>query len=138
MLLDDAVLADALFPDFLEDPEEYKRCETYWLSLWGEILSQNLSEDKWQAPYYGTAFVDGTEMKDGNPIFSAICLEKNIALRIIQGDPGCELFAYFVHWDDLAGINQEITELVISLILTPDTVSQARDLIAIWLKKNNA
>jgi len=124
-----------LFPNFLADPAQYHDAEAKWREGWESLtLAQGVREE-WQVPWINNVFVDGTPNLDGNPIFSAVCQERNLAIRVIQEDPtnyGQERSFWL---DTFPGTgNEPIRELVISCVLTDENFYETIDLMTQWVK----
>lgn len=128
-----------LFPDFLNDPEQYRQAEELWLKTRNALVEEVGQARLWQPPFLATSFADGTPCRDGNPIFSAIDPARRIGVRIIRFEPtGDE--EELVSWLDTfaEGEPEELRELVISCCLTDSTLSKARDLIRRWITGGSA
>src|SRR6266498_5622476 len=72
-----------LFPRFLIDAEEYSRARQFWKDMCEEVLQHSLSKDIWHE-WFNTKAADGTELKDGNPIFSLVCERQAKGVSIHQ------------------------------------------------------
>jgi hypothetical protein len=132
-------MARYLFPDFLNDPEQYRQAEELWLKTWNALVEEVGQAPLWQSPFLATSFADGTPCRDGNPIFSAVDPARRIGVRIIQFEPtGDE--EELVSWLDTfaEGEPEEVRELVISCSLTDSTLLKARDLIRRWITRGGA
>jgi len=82
--------------------------------------------------YLNTTMVNGVDLQDGNPIYQAYFPELKKAVRIIQEEP--LLPADFGSWVNLTDVNEEeVEELVISLVLTEENVERAIAEIYGWL-----
>ena len=76
--------------------------------------------------------VNGVALQDGNPIFQAYFPELKKAVRIIQEEP--LLPADFGSWVNVTEVEEEeVEELVISLVLTEENVERAGEEIKRWL-----
>jgi hypothetical protein len=76
--------------------------------------------------------VNGVALQDGNPIYQAFFPELKKAVRIIQEEP--LLPADFGSWVNLTEVNEEeVEELVISLVQTEENVERAIAEIYDWL-----
>jgi len=71
-------MAEHLFPHFLSDALEYREAEKLWRHRWLQVVQQAEQAGCWQAPWLNTTFADGTPFQDGNPMFSAICPERQL------------------------------------------------------------
>jgi hypothetical protein len=127
-------MASFLFPEFLNDPEQYQQAQDLWLRTWNELIAEVGQVPLWQSPFYATTFADGTPCRDGNPIFSAVNPSRRLGVRVIQFEPTHEV-EELVSWLDTfaAGEPEEVKELVISCSLSDVTLSKARDLIRQWM-----
>jgi hypothetical protein len=127
-----------LFPDFLNDPQQYHEAEGLWLKAWKELADEVGQAQLWESPFYTTTFVDGTPCRDGDPIFSAVNPTRRLGVRIIQFEPTGDA-EEIVSWLDTfaKGEPEEVRELVISCSLTDSTLSKARDLIRRWMTEGH-
>ena len=73
-----------LYPDFLSDAGQYHAAEASWRQLWAGVMLRTGQTDRWATPWLNTEYADGTQCLDGNPIFSALCAERKLAIRVIQ------------------------------------------------------
>jgi hypothetical protein len=123
-----------LFPEFLDNPSQYHQAETFWKTQWQDVVRGRDDEDDWEVPWLRNTFANGAPCLDGNPIFSAICRPKRIAVRVIQvrslNDED-----QFSFWTDTyaTGEPKEIRELVLSCVLTERTVYYCLDAISQWI-----
>lgn len=127
------------FPRFLDDPKEYQQAETLWRERWSDLLRRLGQEWLWQSPWLSTSFADGSPSQDGNPIFSAVSPRLRRGVRVIQIEPSDkprELYA----WTDTFGEGERepIKELVLTCVLTDQTLLDAVDLMKRWLTDEEA
>ncbi len=129
-------MASFLFPDFLNDPQQYQQAEALWLKTWKELVDEVGQAQVWQVPHYTTTFVDGTPCRDGDPILSAVNPTRRLGVRIIQFEPPGDA-EEIVSWLDTfaEGEPEEVRDLVISCSLTDATLPKACDLIRQWITK---
>jgi hypothetical protein len=80
-------MSTVLYSNFLNDPEEYARAESFWKHHWERLLSEVGQKGTWQSPWFNTTFANGTPFRDGNPIFTAVCTSRRLGVQIIQLDP---------------------------------------------------
>src|SRR5438046_1969229 len=80
-------MVDFLYPNFLEDSQEYERAEALWNERWTDLVRRVGQEKLWQNPWLNTKFANGTPFRDGNPIFSAVAPKRRLGVRIIQLEP---------------------------------------------------
>jgi hypothetical protein len=125
-----------LFPDFLNDSEQYQQAQDLWQRTWNELVAEVGQTSLWQTPFYATTFADGTPCRDGDPIFSAVDPTRKIGVRVIQFEPTGHV-GELASWRNTfaKGEPEEIEELVISCSLTDSTLSKACDLIRQWITK---
>jgi hypothetical protein len=125
-----------LFPQFLVDPEQYKLSEQYWCDLWNKADRFDRARYEWTYPWLGTGSPD---IKDGNPIFSAISAALRRGIRVIQEEP-CETGPGIQAWLDTFGGDitspDHIHELVISCTLSEVVAEVALSLITPWVQGN--
>ena len=135
-----------LYPDFLQQPEAYDKAERYWEALFTRLCADL---GLMYHPFYNKQLADGRPLRDGNPIFDAYIPERHRLVRILQHpleEAGDELLS---HWEDewpeapegaqyqpvdaeLRG--RPVPELVIDLVLTPETAARAEGLVREWLE----
>src|SRR5262249_34699842 len=125
-----------LFPNFLQDANEYQQAEALWRHHWDEVVRQAGEAEWWKTPWLDTALLSGTPCRDGNPIFTAASLSRPQAVRVIQLPPaGNPSELYF--WTDVfaKGEPEEKKELVISCALSRQTLLDAVDLMNQWVNQ---
>lgn len=119
-----------LYPDFLEDISSYQAAADFWQAKL-DPLFQELGLCK--QDYLNTTMVNGVALNDGNPIYQAYFPELKKAVRIIQEEP--LLPADFGSWVNVAEVEEEeMEELVISLVLTAENVERAEEEIREWVE----
>ncbi len=119
-----------LHPEFLQDGHRYEAAVQYWAQRFQEALQP---KGYTYRPYMENAFGDGTPIRDGNPIFNAYVPQAGRAVRIIQHPPGGpEAITSWANETELPD-GTPITELVISLVLTEQTATEAMERIKAWL-----
>lgn len=118
-----------LYPDFLEDITSYQAASDFWQAKLDPLFRElGLSKQN----YLNTTMVNGVALQDGNPIYQAYFPELKKAVRIIQEEP--LLPADFGSWVNQTEVNEEeVEELVISLVLTEENVERAIAEIYGWL-----
>lgn len=112
--------------DFLRNPARYHAAREYWEALWTEILQAHWLEGAWDSPWIDDQF------EDGNPIFSAVNVEKSAGLRIVQLEPsdsGQQLATYL---DTSEAQGKPITELVIACEPTDEMMPLIRRVLYEW------
>ena len=84
-------MAAVLYADFLNDPEEYTRAESFWKQRWEQLMEEVGQGGSWRTPWFNTTFVNGTPFRDGNPIFSAVCPDrprkKSVSTPVVATEP---------------------------------------------------
>lgn len=120
-----------LFPNFLKDNLEYKICKDYWNAKIEYLFNKNGISVF--TPYLNTTFANGQEQYNGNPIVNFYIKDRNKAIRIVQEEPETAHIEISAWTKDTEINNKELTELVISLELSPETELIALDLIEKWL-----
>jgi len=127
-------MVDYLFVHFLSEPQEYKQAEVFWREQWDELVRRVGQEWLWKTPWINTSSVKETPIQDGNPIFSAISPRRRLALRVIQLEPSDNPREFYVWTDTFAeGSPEAIEELVISCVLTHETLTEAVELMRQWI-----
>lgn len=124
-----------LYPKFLSDIAEYAQAEARWAREWASLLKAERQEWLWESPWLKNSFADGEACRDGNPIFSAYSPRLRLGARVIQIEPEGtqrELYA----WVDTFGKGEAeaITELVVTCVLTEQTLLDVLDLFKSWLR----
>jgi hypothetical protein len=127
-------MVNYLFAHFLSDPREYKQAETVWRACWDDLVRRVGQQELWKSPWANTYSVNGTPIQDGNPIFSAISPRRRLGVRVIQLEPADNPRELYVWTDTFAeGSPEEIKELVVSCVLTNQTLHDAVDLMKQWI-----
>jgi hypothetical protein len=57
-------MATVLYADFLKDPEEYLRAESFWNQRWEQLMEEVGQRESWRTPWFNTTFVNGTPFRD--------------------------------------------------------------------------
>lgn len=124
-------MAEILYQDFLMDEEAYDQAVAYWAAFFDSLLEEY---DYTREPYLNQTFVDGTVLRDGNPIFHAYLPEIDRAVRIIQEEPeepaDIASWTNETEWPD----GRPLEELVVALVLTEETKAEAEARIRKWLE----
>jgi hypothetical protein len=127
-------MVDYLFPHFLSEPREYREAEAIWRQRWEDLVRRVGQEWLWETPWLNTSFANGTPCQDGNPIFSAVSPSRRLGVHVIQLEPSDNPRELYVWTDTFAkGSPEAIKELVISCVLTPQTLLEAVDLMKRWI-----
>jgi len=123
-----------LYPDFLEGISSYQAAYNFWQAKL-DPLFQELGLKK--QDYLNTTMVNGVALLDGNPIYQAYFPELKKAVRIIQEEP--ILPADYGSWVNLPEVEDEdVEELVISLVLTEENVERTVAEIHSWLEQSKS
>ncbi|HWE38783.1 MAG TPA: hypothetical protein VG406_19700 [Isosphaeraceae bacterium] len=121
-----------LYKDFLDNVDEYRASEGYWIRRWQEAIDIH-SRPGWSYPWISTGSPD---LLDGNPIFSAFSPSKRRGVRIIQHAPTSQNVEIQA-WPDFVGGDfydpDVIQELVISCALSEPAADLAIALIRPWV-----
>lgn len=113
----------------MEDVSSYQASSDFWQAKL-DPLFRELGLNK--QDYLNTTMVNGVALQDGNPIYQAYFPELKKAVRIIQEEP--LLPADFGSWVNVTEVDEEeVEELVISLVLTEENVERAGEEIMRWL-----
>ncbi len=121
-----------LCKSFLTDAAEYESAQARWRQLWERLVVTEKREAEWQVPWFVPEFVNGTPMRDGNPIFSAVSPTLRRGVRIIQHEPTTDQLE-LDYWLDTFGSDETISELVISCALSDQAEQRASNLIRAWI-----
>jgi hypothetical protein len=133
-----APMVKYLFPNFLNDPHEYEQVEAVWHERWDDLVRRVGQEWLWKSPWLNTHFADGTPCRDGNPIFSAVSPLRRLGVRVIQVEPSDNPRELHVWADTFAkGEPEAIKELVITCVLTDQTLLDAVDLMKRWITEED-
>jgi hypothetical protein len=131
------------YPEIPCREDEYERVRRFWHDLVANIARQTDQENEW-LPWGATTFADGTPLpRDGNPILALRSERLARALRIIQWSPETKSKEKIGAWIDTLesamppGLNS-MDELVISLVLSPETEAIAQKLIEHWMNPANS
>ena len=112
-----------LFHGFLADVSAYAAAEGSWHAI--------LSAPGWRQGWLNTSFANGTPMRDGNPIASAIHVGKGRGVRVVQEcDEQVAVSGWVAHVEGLQG---PIEELVVHIVATDGTMKKARACIEHWM-----
>ncbi len=120
-----------LFPNFLTNELEYKICKNYWEVKIEYLLHKHKIKN--YKEYLQSTYANGKEQLNGNPIINLYVISKNKALRIIQEEPETDKVEVSAWTNKFQNDDLNMTELVISLELTPEAEQIAFDLIKKWL-----
>ena len=84
-----------MFGDYLSDEQSYLQLERYLYDRFFLECNENgIGVKEFKAPFYNTAFSDGTPFREGNPIFSARNEITGKILRIVLDEDAGPLVSY--------------------------------------------
>lgn len=68
------------------DAQRYDWWEGHWQEVWRSCLASHSAAvvGEWKSPWLDTHAVNGTRLRDGDPIFSAVCHERRMAAKLVQ------------------------------------------------------
>ncbi len=138
-----------LFIKTTEDKRIYNLNQGYWKRKLQSRLKEKFSEEN---VLFKNIDAEGKKIYDANPIFTFIDYQKTKAIRIIQDDikqieqGNIEMEKYLISaWidkisiyesDNIDSSEKDVSELVIALFLTRNTVEKTMKLILKWLKND--
>jgi hypothetical protein len=127
-------MAEILYPGFLTDPKEYDKVASLWRGRWQQLITWAGQQQAWKDPWINNTFANGTPCLDANPIFSAVCPTRRLGVRVIQQEPADDP-RELSFWTDTFGADDPlaIKELVISCVLTAETLNNVSDLLYQWI-----
>lgn len=114
-----------LFQSFLERPQIYGRCKSYWRKALTPVLTQKAGGELLE-DIYQTYFSNGKPMRDGNPMISFWDRANKKSLRILQEklEEGEQPNVDF--WTETVEIKgQKTEELIVALVLTTENKEKA-------------
>lgn len=127
------------FPKFLKDASVYDDTWKFWAETWKQLMRRTDQNMLWETPWFGAGIPGGNPDRDGNPIFSAVCQSTGIGIRVIQFEreatDDIELDWWIGYSCENAGDPGAIRELVISCILTDNTLRTIRSWMSSWIKR---
>ena len=128
-----------LFAHFLIDPAEYHDSLNHWAILWDRVDPLERALYRWRTPWL---HVDNADLRDGNPIFTALSESERKGIRIIQNSPSVPRTRDFAVWIDTFGGSvgdaDSVTELVISCVLTALTSAESFKLMRDWVSAGSS
>jgi len=129
-------MVQKLYQDFLESPDRYRACETYWEQLVDDVSKSLNQQGEWKR-WIPRHFADGSPFEmDGNPIFDGRSQKLSRAFRIMQHPPvgdEIEIAAWLkAYEEEFADLPRE--ELVLNLSLSEESAQLARELLGKWMK----
>ena len=114
------------YTDFLENRQEYHESEKFWMRLFEEIFMECPEWKQWKKRLNFT-LNDGTVIRDGNPIFSAISPSRNKYFRIVQLDPR-RAERDFLSWIKFNN-DGHMVELTIQCAISDATVKAVKEVL---------
>jgi hypothetical protein len=133
-----STVANHLFVDFLEDEAAYAGAERFWADLWQKVLRDTGEEGRWISPWLNTTCVDGTRIRDGDPIFSAIRADGARALRVVQFPPRTPEGEIWTTRRAFDPDGENIQLLEVFCCLSEEVVPQACAALSAWVKEGEA
>lgn len=118
---------------FLADAAEYVAAQARWRRLWERVVAAEQRAAEWQVPWFAPDFANGTPMRDGNPIFTAVSPTLRRGVRVIQHEPTADELE-LEYWTDTFEGAEPIAELVISCALSDQAEQQAAELMRCWIR----
>lgn len=120
---------EPMFPDFLEDKEQYEEAQDFW--------EEEIEEwaDAYDFPVETNYHADEEDYEEGDPIFDAYFPSHGKSIRINQYDPEDEdapEFDVSFEETELEGADEPIDEMNIDLILSEETARRTRQLLRHW------
>jgi hypothetical protein len=125
---------------WLESGQEYDLAESFWREPWRGLVAAKGTAELWRVPWFKGEYLDGTPIRDANPIFSAVSPVLGKGVRIIQFEPTtnrCEI-GYWMDAREGETEDETIRELVISCALSEQAVQRAANLLREWIGSGNA
>jgi hypothetical protein len=123
-------VAEELFPQFLNDAEQYRKAQGYWRGLWQQALDRTGQAATWKTPWLAE------DAGDASPIFTAVCPARRLGVRVIQYSPESPDEVDLDYWVDSFGDEKgpdSIRELVISCVLSVRTAPLVDRLLHDWI-----
>jgi len=117
---------------FLVDAAEYEAAQARWHQLWDRLTTAAHVQAEWHVPWFTPEFVNGTPMRDGNPIFSAVSPNQRRGVRIIQHEPTAGQLE-LDYWLDTFASEEPVSELVISCALSAEAEQKVSELLHAWI-----
>ncbi len=134
-------MSDFLYPNFLEQEDQYAAAEQFWHGLFTELTAEARQTGEW-VPWRPRSYVNGLPFeRDGNPIFDALNKRTSKAIQVIQWPPkrdALEISAWVSHLyvEDDDDLNNLISELTLNLTLSTESVELSKQLLRKWLDEN--
>lgn len=129
-------MAEHLFPDFLDNREQYAKATDWWVQLWEGIDPPLRAQNGWIQPWMLGDWQRHAVFRDGNPIFSAYSSQKQRGIRVIQHAPTTDAVEFDAYFDTFGGAPSDpdaIFELVISCALSEEVRDMARARMRVWI-----
>lgn len=127
-----------LFPNFLNDAQQYSEAHTFWTALCERVLAKHQQSDMWKPWFEEVKLDNGSILRDGNPIHSLVNLKELKGIRIIQQDPKIHTKWETTAWVDVFGDEHyepgPINELVFTCNLTQKSAATFEKLFEIWIQ----
>jgi len=127
-----------LFPNFLNDTQEYKESQAFWEVICKRVLARHRQSDAWRLGFHEVKLDDGSFLRDGNPIYALVNPQELKGVRIIQDDPKVHTKWEMAAWVGVSGDEHSepgpIDELVFSCNLTQKSADTFEKLFEAWIQ----
>ena len=95
-------MEEYLFANYLTDPAVYDAAVAFWRDSFKPILEK--APRVWKDSWLATSGCNGTPFRDGDPMYSAVALDKSRGIRVRQDaqgqEPGAAVWIYRYGKDD--------------------------------------
>ncbi|HEX8459087.1 MAG TPA: hypothetical protein VF656_17470 [Pyrinomonadaceae bacterium] len=127
-----------LFPNFLNDIQEYREAQAFWRAVCEKVLAKHLQSDRWKIGFHEVRLDDGSLLRDGNPIYVLVNRQDSKSVRIIQDDPKLHTKWEMASWISVSGDEHSetgaINELVFACNLTQKSADTFEKLFEAWIQ----
>lgn len=118
-----------MIKDYLSNPETYDRLEEYLITTFkNSLANEAMQSEKFITPHYIDICVDGTRLRDANPIFSVRNTDTGNILRIVISQTAK---GYSVIHNDIEGFDE------LCLIIQLRNLSRAIKQTLKWAKSQS-
>lgn len=129
-----------LFPNFLNDSQQYSDSQKFWENLCLKVLSEYQQLELWISWFGVESIVSAAEnaiLYEGNPIFWLDNPTQLKSIKIIQQDPKIHTKWEMAAWIDIVGDEYSelglMKQLVFTCNLTLETANVFEKLFEVWL-----
>ncbi|HEX8128205.1 MAG TPA: hypothetical protein VF527_03820 [Pyrinomonadaceae bacterium] len=130
-----------LFPNFLNDIQEYRKAQAFWKALCGQVLAKHHQSDVWRLGFHEVKLDDDSFLLDGNPIYALVNSQESKGVRIIQDDPKVHTKWEMAAWMSVSGDEHSepglIDELVFACNLTQNSAGTFEKLFETWIQPDS-